>query len=161
MDQCNKELLLEFAQWYESTYGRPPADDGGGGGGADEDRLPSPSGRSVAALSGGVSTPPRPGVLSTGPGGGATPPSRSGLTPPSPSGSVMSTASAASGGRFGGVGGKPGARPPGGAGKVPLSSLVAPSGEELSSPEAMAYYNAQQVSWCVWCDVLYCARKHR
>ncbi|PNW77229.1 hypothetical protein CHLRE_10g427750v5 [Chlamydomonas reinhardtii] len=145
VDQCNKELLLEFAQWYESTYGRPPADDGGGGGGADEDRLPSPSGRSVAALSGGVSTPPRPGVLSTGPGGGATPPSRSGLTPPSPSGSVMSTASAASGGRFGGVGGKPGARPPGGAGKVPLSSLVAPSGEELSSPEAMAYYNAQQV----------------
>ncbi|KAG2446184.1 hypothetical protein HXX76_000777 [Chlamydomonas incerta] len=143
VDQCNKELLLEFAEWYESTYGRPPADDGGGG--VDEDRVPSPSGRSVAALSGGISTPPRPGVLSTGPGGGATPPSRSGLTPPSPSGSVMSTASAASGGRFGGGAGKLGARPPGGAGKVPLSSLVAPSGEELSSPEAMAYYNAQQV----------------
>ncbi|KAG2499144.1 hypothetical protein HYH03_002727 [Edaphochlamys debaryana] len=167
VDQCNKELLLEFAEWYERTYGRPPADDGGGyGGSVDGDYdgggygggLPSPPYRGGAggqrsagpsSAGGPYTTPTLPPLASASPA-----PSRGAVTPPSPSGSVMSAASGASGFRvLGGPGAAAataanGARPRPGAGKAPLSSLVGMGagggGDEASSPEAMAYYNAQQ-----------------
>ncbi|GIL43450.1 hypothetical protein Vafri_920 [Volvox africanus] len=147
VEQCNKELLLEFAEWYEGTYGRPPADEGG-----DDDtstwpprgRSPLPAAALATTVPGTTATTatsmrhaaPRP-LMATA---GAVTGGRAGLPPPSPSGSSVSAASSHGGGAP-----SAGLKPRSGGGKVPLSSLVAPSGEELSSPQAMAYYNAQQM----------------
>ncbi|PNH09409.1 hypothetical protein TSOC_003995 [Tetrabaena socialis] len=144
VDQCNKELLLEFAEWYERTYGRPPGDDHGDDGDDGPASPPSSSsGPSTTPLgSRSPAAPPaplRPIPTSTlrapGPGSGAA-------RPPSPGG--MSVSSAGSGGTRAAAAGPAAARQRL-AGKQPLSSLLAPSGEELSSPEAMAYYSAQQL----------------
>ncbi|GIL72545.1 hypothetical protein Vretimale_4317 [Volvox reticuliferus] len=142
VDQCNKELLLEFTEWYEATYGQPPADDGGD----DDTSTGPPRGRSplpaaalaprTAASTGMRHPAPQPLAATAGAVAGG----RVGLTPPSPSGSSVSAASSHGGGAP-----SAGLKPRSGNGKVPLSSLVAPSGEELSSPQAMAYYNAQQM----------------
>ncbi|GLC35984.1 hypothetical protein PLESTB_000526100 [Pleodorina starrii] len=145
VDQCNKELLLEFAEWYENTYGRPPDGDGGGGDDGDSPRGPpaaatAATARPTAAATAGARYPPPPQQPMAA-AGARTP----AVAPPSPSGSAVSAASSRGGGAASAASSASGSKPRSG-GKVPLSSLVCqPSGEELASPQAMAYYSAQQM----------------
>ncbi|EFJ44765.1 Kif9 kinesin [Volvox carteri f. nagariensis] len=150
VEQCNKELLLEFAEWYESTYGRPPADDGGDDDASSSPRCgPSPlqpsaamasTGPVASARAAGARYPPPQPLEATA---GTTTAGRTAMAPPSPSGSSVSAGSSRGAGAAAAAAVR--MKPRAGGGKVPLSSLVAPSGEELSSPQAMAYYNAQQM----------------
>lgn len=148
VDQCAKELVLEFNAWYIDSFGVPSGlqdldladDDGGpnaavsGGGAAAAAGAGTPK---QAAAGGAARAPPRAPLSIAGSqprGGGAG-------APDSPSGA--SSASSPASKRLGGTAAaaaKAKAKPP-----VPLASLIRPSGTELADPEAMAYYNAQQV----------------
>ncbi len=147
IDQCQQELLLEFTAWYEQTYGRPPGAAAGGDGDFD-DMPPSPS---VAGLPSPASS--RQGASLSHPppslAAGASTPTRSAGTIPGSggAGTAVKTGAGAAGspGVLGAAGSKAGVLGAARGGRsVPLSSLVQ-SGEETTSPEAMAYYSAQQV----------------
>lgn len=148
IDQCQQELLLEFTAWYEQTYGRPPGTAAGGDGDFD-DMPPSPSvtglpSPAASRQGASLSHPPSSSAAST------STPTRSAGSLPGPGGagaaaSKTGAGAAGSPGLLGAVGSRAGALGAARGGRsVPLSSLVQ-SGEETTSPEAMAYYNAQQV----------------